>query len=267
MEVKKNVPLSGYYALLAHLALFLVALMCLFVPSLLGLALLLGITGIFFFWGYFAVTPGEAKILILFGSYKATVTANGFYWDWPVMRKETVSLKFRSVKTPVYHANDLMGMPTRLSLLAHWYPENPTVMVVQVEDPDAFIMHQLEASLKARVRSRQLVQTPQGAVFKDPELLSGVKDLANTKLRPNGLRLTDLQWVDCDFGPEVYERVARKKEESAQLAQRMENVPRIADLAAKMADSLVEKGLLSTDSKETFITQLIISMASRGNGV
>ena len=45
--------------------------------------LLIGITAAIFTGGYFTLQPNEARVLILFGAYKGTVRASGFWWANP----------------------------------------------------------------------------------------------------------------------------------------------------------------------------------------
>src|SRR5688572_7377884 len=60
-----------------------------------GGSLLYGIGGailckflfVVFCFGFFTLQPNEARVLILFGSYKGTVRESGFHWTNPFNRK------------------------------------------------------------------------------------------------------------------------------------------------------------------------------------
>src|SRR6187551_2696335 len=53
----------------------------------LGIAL-----GILAFFGYFTLQPNEARVQILFGSYKGTVRTSGFHWANPFYSRSRVAL-------------------------------------------------------------------------------------------------------------------------------------------------------------------------------
>ena len=53
--------------------------------ALTGLALALA--AIFVAAGLFVVNPNDARVLVLFGTYKGTVKGNGFYWANPFLVK------------------------------------------------------------------------------------------------------------------------------------------------------------------------------------
>src|ERR1039457_3235324 len=48
-----------------------------------ALGILMELTGIIFSVGLFSLQPNEARVLILFGEYKETVRASGFWWGNP----------------------------------------------------------------------------------------------------------------------------------------------------------------------------------------
>ena len=55
-------------------------------PENLRLAMCLVVLGlgVFGFVGFFSLQPNEARVLTLFGAYKGTVRASGFWWGNPL---------------------------------------------------------------------------------------------------------------------------------------------------------------------------------------
>ena len=49
--------------------------------------------------GFQAIPPNAARVLLLFGSYKGTVTTSGFYWVNPFFSKKKLSLRVRNFET------------------------------------------------------------------------------------------------------------------------------------------------------------------------
>src|SRR6185312_7893153 len=50
----------------------------------------------FGFAGLTVVNPNEAKVVVLFGTYRGTVKAPGFWWFIPLARRRRVSLRVRN---------------------------------------------------------------------------------------------------------------------------------------------------------------------------
>jgi len=55
-----------------------------------GLAIPAGIITVF---GFFALQPNQARVLVLFGHYRGTVRDSGFHWTNPFMSKLKISLR------------------------------------------------------------------------------------------------------------------------------------------------------------------------------
>src|SRR4051794_20180626 len=47
--------------------------------------------------GFFTLQPNEARVLVLFGEYRGTARESGFHWTNPFMRKMPISLRARNL--------------------------------------------------------------------------------------------------------------------------------------------------------------------------
>jgi len=65
--------------------------------------------------GFFIVPPNKARVLVLFGRYRGTVRADGFYWTNPFTMKQRISLKAHNVASKNIKVNDLIGNPIEIS--------------------------------------------------------------------------------------------------------------------------------------------------------
>ncbi|MHC4934278.1 MAG: SPFH domain-containing protein, partial [Planctomycetota bacterium] len=89
----------GGIALAILLPIFIFSLICFIVAGaeddaawgLTGLLLFLGsLLGMF---GLIVVQPNEAKVLVLFGTYKGSVKMPGWYWVNPFLWKKRISMR------------------------------------------------------------------------------------------------------------------------------------------------------------------------------
>ena len=90
-------PSSGFLLLFLSLAGIAASIFLFFIgfpyPIVGGVLLTLSLINL---GGFFIVDPNQAMVLLLFGEYKGTVKANGFFWVNPFMTKKKISLRVRN---------------------------------------------------------------------------------------------------------------------------------------------------------------------------
>ena len=84
---------SGYLMLVVLFAMIAVMIAGLFI-TVNALWLILIPVIILTMRGFFTVNPNSSKVLVLFGAYKGTVKANGFFWANPFFTKKKISLRY-----------------------------------------------------------------------------------------------------------------------------------------------------------------------------
>ena len=86
-------PSSGYLMLFIALAAIGLSIYSFFLGLPYGIeGGILLVTALICMAGFFIVDPNKAMVLLLFGEYKGTVKANGFFWVNPFMSKKKISL-------------------------------------------------------------------------------------------------------------------------------------------------------------------------------
>lgn len=127
---------------------------------------LLGLTGLM------AISPNEARVLLLFGDYKGTVRQSGFFWVNPFFSKKKISLRVRnfetgSTTTPeqkdaagnvtqhkqrsggrASKVNDRDGNPIEMSAVVVWKVTNTAEAMFEVDDYEHYVAVQSEAALR-----------------------------------------------------------------------------------------------------------------------
>ena len=111
-QEKVLVPSSGWgmlALLLAGLSLAIVGFIttiALKIPVMLIFVLPLGLLCVVTLFGCMAVQPNDARVLLLFGEYKGTVSTSGFYWVNPFYSKKRISLRIRNFETGSTSVNE-----------------------------------------------------------------------------------------------------------------------------------------------------------------
>ena len=123
-------------------------------------------------FGFMAIQPNQARVLLLFGTYKGSVRTSGFYWVNPFFSKKKISLRVRNFETGssavpetkdssgrVTHkagrtsgrpakVNDRDGNPIEISAVVVWRVVNTAEALFEVDDFEDFVTVQSEAALR-----------------------------------------------------------------------------------------------------------------------
>jgi len=122
--------------------------------------------------GLIAVQPNTARVLLLFGDYRGTVKASGFYFVNPFFSRKKISLRIRNFETGsakvheekdsagkvLKHAgrtsgrpskvNDRDGNPVDISAVVVWRVVDTAEAIFEVDDYEDYVAIQSEAALR-----------------------------------------------------------------------------------------------------------------------
>ena len=109
---RRGFSLNGWLMLVVNLAILLLGV-AVFISGPVGVengtlsdgqgagrvftGLLIDALGVLSFFGHFTLQPNEARVLILFGSYKGTVRRSGFHWANPFYSRTRGKVPFAAV--------------------------------------------------------------------------------------------------------------------------------------------------------------------------
>ena len=169
--------ISGWFPLIVIIALaaFAVYSFTQFAPIPGGIAMVIAVIGIF---GFMAIAPNDARVLLLFGDYKGSVTDSGFYWVNPFFTKKKISRRVRNFETGsqstpekkdsagkiVQHkartggrpskVNDRDGNPIEISAVVVWKVVDTAEALFEVDDYEDYVEVQSEAALRNLASTR-----------------------------------------------------------------------------------------------------------------
>lgn len=89
-----------------------------------------------------------ARVLVLFGKYRGSVTSDGFFWVNPFTIKHRVSLRAHNLDGNVLKVNDLLGNPIEISAVVVWRVRETARAVFDVEDYEHYVGVQSEAAVR-----------------------------------------------------------------------------------------------------------------------
>src|SRR5688572_509127 len=124
--------ISGYIMLLFDAALITIAVVLFRSESLIGIPF--AVSALVLLIGLVIVGPNESKVLTLFGKYKGTIRANGFYWVNPFYVRKSISLRARNLNGQTLKVNDKVGNPIDIAAVVVWEVKDTAQAAFEVDD-------------------------------------------------------------------------------------------------------------------------------------
>ncbi|WP_296704422.1 SPFH domain-containing protein [Algoriphagus sp.] len=267
MEITKK-PSSGYLYILLDLALI--------VGSVLSFAYYLPILGaiaaflvILIIPGFFIVEPNKAMVLLLFGDYKGSVKANGFFWVNPFMTKKKISLRVRNFENKPVKVNDKIGNPVMIGTIVVWQVEDTFKATFDVDDYENFVHLQSDAAI------RKMAGLFPYDNFEDEEaeitLRSGVEDVNHSleeeiseRLHHAGIKVIEARISHLAYASEIASAMLQRQQATAIVAARQKIVEGAVGMVEMALEDLKMKDIIEFDDekKAVMVSNLMVVLCS-----
>ena len=152
MSEKPTRVTAGYLMLITGILLLVITGVMVYFTNngpngvLTALSVVFLVIAIFLFCGLFIVNPNEAKVMLLFGSYKGTIKKNGFFWANPLLVKKKFSLRARNLSGQKLKVNDKLGNPIEIAAVIVWQINDTFKAAFEVDDYEQYVVIQSEAA-------------------------------------------------------------------------------------------------------------------------
>jgi regulator of protease activity HflC (stomatin/prohibitin superfamily) len=274
---KTRHALSGYPLLVLGILLFAAAIVLLVQairsesPILLlsfGLCLL---ASLFVFIGLFIVNPNDARVLVLFGTYKGTVKQNGFFWANPFYSKHKITLRARNLNGDRLKVNDKAGNPIEIAAVVVWQVEDTYRASFEVDDFQHYVIVQSEAAV------RHLAGAYPYDNFSDADdneilTLRGGADQVSTVLESElsdrfkraGIKVIEARLSHLAYAPEIAEAMLRRQQAVAVVAARSQIVEGAVSMVQMALAKLAERHVVVLDEerKASMVSNLLVVLCS-----
>jgi hypothetical protein len=98
--------------------------------------------------GLTAVTPGQARVVQLFGKYRGTIRESGLQWVNPFTDRIKVSTRIRNQESAQAKVNDADGNPIEIAAVVVWQVRDTANAVYSVDDFTQFVTIQTETAVR-----------------------------------------------------------------------------------------------------------------------
>ena len=229
---------------------------------LIGSLLIVGL-GVFLCFGFFALEPNEARVLILFGSYRGTVRKSGWHWTNPLNSKLRVSLRARNREGDRLKVNDKRGNPIEIAVVVVWRVEDTAQAVFDVQQYEAYVKVQSEsavrhlATLYVYDHGEEHEITLRGGM---DEVAAALQGELQERVAKAGVVVEEARITHLAYAPEVAGLMLRRQQAEAIIDARQKIVHGAVTMVQMALKDLTENKVIELDEERraTMVSNLLV---------
>ena len=232
-------------------------LMSLFVIVLLCIAL----------GGLFIVNPGDAKALVLFGSYKGTVKTPGFWFANPFLTKRKISLRIRNFETQKLKVNDNRGNPIEIATIVVWKVVETAEALFEVDDYQKYVAVQSESAVRAVAQLYPYdshADNEEALSTHTAEVSKALQQAIEERLAKAGVEVIEARISHLAYSPEIAQAMLQRQQATAIIAARFKIVEGAVGMVENALELLSKKGIVTLDEerKAAMVSNLLVVLCS-----
>ena len=255
-------------------------------------------TGIISLCGHFTLQPNEARVLLLFGAYKGTVRASGFWWANPFYARtrarvpvppgsvspeavkaaaakgvagsllyrrlsSKISLRARNFNSERLKVNDKRGNPVEIAAVVVWRVEDTAKAAFDVDDYRSYVQIQSESAIRhiasLYAYDRGEEREPTLRESAD-EVAAALKKELQERLDKAGVVVEEARLTHLAYAPEIAQTMLRRQQAEAVIAARQKIVHGAVSMVDMALRELSEKGVVKLDEerKASMVSNLLV---------
>jgi regulator of protease activity HflC (stomatin/prohibitin superfamily) len=218
--------------------------------------------------GLFVVSPGEARVLQLFGSYVGTAKTPGLWWSNPFNSpRRRVSLRVRNFESSKLKVNDHSGNPIEIAAVVVWQVVDTAEAMFQVDDYNNFVKVQTESALRNLATSYPYDAHAEGEIAlrsSTGEVADQLKKEIQERLSRAGVQVIESRISHLAYAPEIASAMLQRQQASAIVAARSIIVDGAVGMVEMALDKLSEKHVVTLDEerKAAMVSNLLVVLCS-----
>jgi regulator of protease activity HflC (stomatin/prohibitin superfamily) len=221
----------------------------------------------FMLGGLFIVNPNEAKALVLFGTYKGSVTKDGFWFANPFMIKRAISLRVRNFETAKLKVNDNHSNPIEIGAIVVWKVIDSAEALFEVDDYSRYVAVQSESALRATATQYPYDSHEAGGQSLSThtaEVSQALEKALVERLLKAGVEVVEARISHLAYSPEIASAMLQRQQASAIIAARQKIVEGAVGKVEMALDLLKEKSVVTLDEerKAAMVSNLLVVLCS-----
>lgn len=270
ISLAQGVPFVGGLGVLAAIAILLISFLAMF--------------------GFLAVQPNDARVLLLFGEYRGTVKQSGFFWINPFYSKRKVTLRVRNFETGSTNTaekkneagivvqqktrtlgrpskvNDRDGNPIEISAVVVWKVVNTAEAMFEVDDFEDFVAVQSEAALR-----NLATRHPYDSEDHEVSLRSSTEEISEqlmhdiqARLEKAGVEVLEARISHLAYAPEIAAAMLQRQQAGAIIAARARIVEGAVGMVQQALEHLSRDKIVELDDERraAMVSNLLVVLCS-----
>jgi len=225
--------------------------------GVIGIFLLLA--GVLLLTGLAVISPGQTRVVQLFGRYVGTVRRTGLVLTVPLTTRKNVSVRVRNFETSELKVNDADGNPINIAAIVVWQVADTSKATFAVEDYADFVRVQSESALRHVAMSHPYDHADDGE-----NSLRGATDVVSAEIAAEvaarvviaGVEVIEARISNLAYAPEIAQAMLQRQQAGAIIAAR----ERIVEGAVSMVEGAL--GRLEADGVVTLDDERRAAMVS-----
>jgi regulator of protease activity HflC (stomatin/prohibitin superfamily) len=218
-------------------------------------------------FGLTVVDPNEAKAMLLFGTYKGTIKAQGFWWVNPLTVRRRISLRVRNFESSRLKVNDRDGNPIEIAAVIVWRVVETAEALFHVDDFEQFVHVQSEAAVRNLATTYPYDAHEEGQMslrLSALEIAQRLKSEIQERLAKAGVEVIEARLSHLAYAPEIANAMLRRQQASAIIAARQKIVEGAVGMVEMALEHLSQKRVVELDEerKATMVSNLLVVLCS-----
>jgi hypothetical protein len=231
-----------------------------------GSVLVLVVSG-FCLFGLTVVNPNQAKVVLLFGTYRGSIKQPGYWWVNPLSSRRRVSLRIRNFESSKLKVNDQDGNPIEIAAVVVWRVIDTAEAIFMVDDYENFLHVQSEAALRSlatRYPYDSHGDTEMSLRMSVIEIAHRLRDEIQERLEKAGIQVIEARITHLAYAPEIASAMLRRQQANAIIAARQKIVEGAVGMVEMALDQLSAKHVVELDEerKASMVSNLLVVLCS-----
>jgi regulator of protease activity HflC (stomatin/prohibitin superfamily) len=235
--------------------------------ALLVVGIVLVVAASFNFQGLTPITPGEARVIQLFGRYHGTIRSSGLAWVNPFAQRRRISTRVRNQETTVAKVNDADGNPIDIAAVVVWEVADTAMALYAVDNFTHFVAMQTETAVRHIASSYPYDSRGSGNLsLRDnaEEITQRLSAEIAERVRPAGVEIVESRLTRLSYASEIAQAMLRQQQASAVVAARERIVEGAVGMVEMALRRLEERDVVQLDEerKAAMVSNLLVVLCS-----
>jgi hypothetical protein len=235
--------------------------------ALIWAGILVLIIGGFSLGGLTPVTPGQARVIQLFGKYRGTIREPGMNWVNPLTHRIRVSTRIRNHETAQAKVNDADGNPIEIAAVVVWQVQDTAKAIYAVDDYTKFVAIQTETAVR-HIASSYPYTSQDGSTLSlrdnAEEITGRLSTEIAARVQSAGVQIIESRLTRLSYAAEIAQAMLRQQQASAVVGARMKIVEGAVSMVRLALQRLEEEDVVALDEerKAAMVSNLLVVLCS-----